>query len=319
VRPVLGVEGGGSHSHAVVADVSGTILGVGKNDDPSNWEDVGIVAASGAIRSCVAEALGAAGIEPAAITASVFGLAGIDFPIDEQRLGGIPPALRLSGPSSLVNDAFVALRAGTDRPYGVVIVAGTGSVVAGRNAGGRVFRTLGLGPMFGDWGGGSEVPEAGVRAVADAFVGTGPATALTELLRDRTRASSVTEFLETAARGGLDVTVFSPLIFQAAHDGEIWFWPAGCSAGAGPSSPRRSGGWWRAPLRRSASSRWMPRRWSAPSSWRSSWGAPRPHRALAPVSPLRPARRWAWGRAKDRPKCVVANEASFLRLYVNDV
>ena len=80
MRAVLGVEGGGSHTHAVVADASGQILGVGKNNDAANWEDVGISAASAAIRSCVTEAIGAAGLQTSEISTSVFGLAGIDFP-----------------------------------------------------------------------------------------------------------------------------------------------------------------------------------------------------------------------------------------------
>jgi N-acetylglucosamine kinase-like BadF-type ATPase len=78
---VLGVEGGGSHTHAVVADTERGVLGAAGSMDPSNWEDVGFEAASAAIRACVREVLGDAGCAPADIAASVFGLAGVDFPI----------------------------------------------------------------------------------------------------------------------------------------------------------------------------------------------------------------------------------------------
>ena len=37
VVTVLGMEGGGSHGHAVVASDSGEILGVGKIADSTNW------------------------------------------------------------------------------------------------------------------------------------------------------------------------------------------------------------------------------------------------------------------------------------------
>src|SRR5437870_4222593 len=141
---VLGVEGGGSHTHAVVADAEGRVLGAGGSDDPSNWEDVGIGAASAAIRAVVREALDGARRHPGDVEAAVFGLAGVDFPIDEQRLSGIPDAIGLTGRTSILNDGFVAMRAGTDDRFGVVVVAGTGSVVAGRNPAGEVFRTLGM-------------------------------------------------------------------------------------------------------------------------------------------------------------------------------
>jgi N-acetylglucosamine kinase-like BadF-type ATPase len=216
VTVVLGVEGGGSHSHAIAATTLGEVLGFGFSRDPSNWEDVGIEAAGAAIKSCVRSALKDAGVQPDEVVASVFALAGVDFPMDEERLGGIPEALRLGGEMRIMNDAFASLRAGTNRAFGVVVVVGTGSTVVGMNPEGRPFRTLGLGPLFGDWGSASEVSEAGVTAVAHAYIGRGPETALSELLPEAAGASSVVDFLEGAARGRIDGARFASLVLRAA-------------------------------------------------------------------------------------------------------
>ena len=218
--PVLGVEGGGSHCHAVLADTSGQVLGIGANQDPANWDDVGIEAAAGAIRSCVTEALRAAGLKPGGVGASVFALAGVDFPMDEHLLAGIPSAIGITGPCRIVNDAFASLRAGTDQPHGVVVVAGTGSVVAGRNTAREEFRTMGMGPILGDSGSASEVSEAAVTAVANAYIGRGPETALTGLLCERSGVASVVEFLEAASRVRIDTTMFSPEVVLAAEQGD---------------------------------------------------------------------------------------------------
>jgi N-acetylglucosamine kinase-like BadF-type ATPase len=218
--PVLGVEGGGSHCHAVLADTDGRVLGIGANQDPANWDDVGIEAAAGAIRSCVREALRAAGLEPGGVGASLFALAGVDFPMDEHLLAGIPSAIGIAGPSRIVNDAFASLRAGTDQAWGVVVVAGTGSVVAGRNIAGEEFRTLGMGPLLGDSGSASEVSEAAVTAVANAYTGRGPETELTGLLCERSGVGSVVEFLEAASRVRIDTTTFSPEVVHAAERGD---------------------------------------------------------------------------------------------------
>jgi N-acetylglucosamine kinase-like BadF-type ATPase len=156
-----------------VVDAAGALLGAGANDDPANWDDVGIAAAGAALRSCVIEALNAAGLGPEYIDASVFALAGVDFPMDEQRLGGIPTAVGLREPFQIVNDAFAALRAGTDQAFGVVVVAGNGSVVAGRNPTGNVFRSLGMGPVFGDSGSETDLAQAAVTAIAAAYLGRG--------------------------------------------------------------------------------------------------------------------------------------------------
>jgi N-acetylglucosamine kinase-like BadF-type ATPase len=218
--PALGVEGGGSHSHAVVADADGELLGIGANDDPANWDDVGIEAAAAAIRSCVREALSRAHLEASDIEASVFTLAGVDFPKDAERLGGIPAAIGLRDPCRISNDAFAALRAGTDESFGVAVIAGTGSVVAGRDRHGEEFRTIGMGPLFGDFGGSSEVSEAGVTAVANAYTHLGPQTLLTERLCARVGVASVVGFLEAASRGRVDTATFAPDVATAANDGD---------------------------------------------------------------------------------------------------
>src|SRR5439155_2003403 len=219
-RPVLGVEGGGSHCHAIVADGGGAILGAAASSAAANWEDVGFQAAAAAIRACVVEALGEAGLKGQDVAAAVFALAGIDFPVDEQRLSGIPMALGVQGSSRMINDAFAALLAGTVEPFGVVVVAGTGSVVAGRNPEGEEARTLGLGPMFGDSGSASEVSEAGMTAVAEASTGRAPATLLTDLMCAETGSASVEDLLEGGAPGRVDATAFAPLLMRAATDGD---------------------------------------------------------------------------------------------------
>jgi N-acetylglucosamine kinase-like BadF-type ATPase len=220
LAPVLGVEGDGAHTHAVVTDASGTMLGLGANDDPSDWDDVGIAAAAAALRSCVREALDAGGVIPGDVRASVFALAGVDFPVDEQRLAGIPEAMGISGRCRIENDAFAALRAGTDERFGVVVIAGNGSVVAGRNPQGDEFRSLGLGTVYGDFGSETDVSQAAVSAVAAAFTGRGPRTVLTERLCGFAGVGSVVEFLDGTARDRIDITSFGPLVIAAAEEGD---------------------------------------------------------------------------------------------------
>ena len=217
---LLGVEGNGSYCHAILVDPAGTLLGVGVNDDPANWDDVGIAAAAAAIRSCVIEALEAAGMSTADVEASVFALAGVDFPMDEERLSGIPSAIGVGEPHMIVNDSFAALRAGTDGRCGLVVVAGNGSVVAGRNEQGATFRSLGMGPMFGDSGSATDLSEAGVRAVAEAYLERGPVTSLTEILCAQSGVRFVVELLEGVARARIDPVPFAPLIIRAADDGD---------------------------------------------------------------------------------------------------
>lgn len=219
VTTVLGLDGGGTTTHVVVADEEGALLGAAAGS-AANWEDVGLEATSSAIRAVVLQALDAAQLAPESLDASVFGLAGNDWPSDHDRLAVIPASLRLGGAQEVVNDAFVALRAGANHPWGIVVLAGSGSVVAGRNEAGEEFRTLGLGPMYGDFGGSTEISEEGIRAVAESFTGLGPTTALTKRFVEELGRRSVADLLEFVSRQDPPISRLASALLEEADEGD---------------------------------------------------------------------------------------------------
>ena len=216
---VLGVDGGGTKTHVLVADTSGRVLGSGTGG-PSNWEDVGIVGAGETLRAAVLEAIQEAGVPPADVVGCVFGLAGMDWDDDHRRMHSLPDSFAFGGPSDVVNDSFVALRAGASHPWGVVVIAGTGAIAGGRNRAGMTFRTFGLGAAYGDFGSASDVSEEGVRAVAEWATGKGPPTALSEAMCAQSGLGSVLQVLEELSRGRLDATQFAPLVVGVASEGD---------------------------------------------------------------------------------------------------
>jgi N-acetylglucosamine kinase-like BadF-type ATPase len=219
VRAVLGVDGGGSKTHALVADERGEVLGFASSGR-SNWEDTGLEAAGAALTEAIAGALAAAGVEAAALAASAFGLAGLDWDSDRPLLAGLLDPLGLAGPRRLDNDSFIALRAGTSLPFGVVVIAGTGHVAAGRNPAGESFRTFGLGPMYGDFGSATDVAEEAVHAVADACTGRGPRTSLSRLLPPLAGCASPEQLLQGLSRGLVPLPAAAPLVLREAEAGD---------------------------------------------------------------------------------------------------
>jgi N-acetylglucosamine kinase-like BadF-type ATPase len=225
VSVVVGLDGGGTKTEAVVADERGSFLAIGLSG-PSNWEDVGLGGAGAAFRVAIGEALAEAGATVEDVAHAVYGLAGVDWPGDVDRLAYAIDPLGLSGGRSVVNDSEIVLRAGTDNRSAVAVVAGGGSVVAGRNARGATFRTLGLGPLFGDFSSAIDVSEEAVRAVARAYTGRGPSTSLTEMLCRRFERPTATDLLEylsrreTHGRIENEVENVSPLVIEAAAGGD---------------------------------------------------------------------------------------------------
>jgi N-acetylglucosamine kinase-like BadF-type ATPase len=219
VTLVLGVDGGGSKTHAMVADERGETLGFASSGR-SNWEDAGLGGAGAALEAAITGALEAAGVRAGDLDASAFGLAGLDWDSDRPMLAALVDPLGLGGPRWFDNDSFIALRAGTGQPFGVVVIAGTGTVAAGRDPAGRTFRTFGLEPMYGDFGSATDVAEEAVHAVADAWTGRGPATTLSELLPPLAGCGSPVELLERLSRGAVPLPPAAPLVLQEAAAGD---------------------------------------------------------------------------------------------------
>src|SRR5436305_3445335 len=76
---VVGVDGGGTKTHAVVTRADGTLLGAARRG-ASNWEMVGLDGARDAIAGAVRDAFDAAGVEGTHVAAGAFALAGCDSP-----------------------------------------------------------------------------------------------------------------------------------------------------------------------------------------------------------------------------------------------
>jgi len=143
VTAVLGVDGGGSKTHAAICDENGTLIGAG-TAGPSNWETVGLRGAADSIGDAIERAMVGADLPRSELEAAVFGLAGVDWPSDVPRLEGAFEALRLSISPTIMNDSFIALRAGVRAPWGVVVIAGWVSSEVGHGSAFSCTRVRGL-------------------------------------------------------------------------------------------------------------------------------------------------------------------------------
>jgi N-acetylglucosamine kinase-like BadF-type ATPase len=222
---VLGMDGGGRKTYAVVTDEDGGVLGAGESG-ASNWEIAGADAARAALESAASEAIEAAELSSDGIAAVAFGLAGLDWASDEPRLRELSSAVAPGVPRRIVNDAFIALRAGTSESWGIAVVAGTGTVAVGRDPVGNEFRTIGEGRTFGDFGDEFDVSELAVAAVADQYTGRGPATMLTDMLLERLGESSVESMLERLARfdprfRAPELQNLTPMVLAATEAGDL--------------------------------------------------------------------------------------------------
>lgn len=222
MRYFLGVDGGASKTHALVVDETGSVLGFGRGG-PSNHQVYGLQPAINELMSAAMSALDHAGLSPSAIAVGYFCLAGADLPEDYTMLQEAVEALNLGQCTVVKNDTMAALRSGTTRSWGVVVICGTGFNAAGRSPDGREIVLPGLGPISGDWGGGYALSQEMIRLVMRAWDGRGRITLLTGMVLGALSVNSVENLLtmlyheQINSRELLDLV---PLLFDAAEAGD---------------------------------------------------------------------------------------------------
>ena len=172
---VLGIDAGGTKTVCLLADEQGAIVSEGRGAG-ANLHTAGELAVEKVLHEVMEEAIGDRAITPAAIC---LGIAGVDRDDEARTVRAIMRRIGYKSRVLVVNDALIALVAGARDEPGIAIIAGTGSIVYGRNAAFEAARAGGWGHMIGDEGSGYWIGRESLAAVMRAADGRGPETRLT--------------------------------------------------------------------------------------------------------------------------------------------
>ena len=164
MRYVLGFDGGGTKTDCVLMDETGTILARSRSGS-SNPTTFGLEAALAALTVAATEALRAVGKSEKDVGYFLAGFSGAAEPSMQWAIkSGLQPKFP-NARISVTSDLLLSLGATGEIPS-VVVIAGTGSAVLGRNAPVEVARAGGFGPVIGDPGSAYDI---GRKAVAMSF------------------------------------------------------------------------------------------------------------------------------------------------------
>ena len=191
----LGIDCSGSHTEAVIADESGFILGSGGCETGANPHNTSLESIFEAIRTSTMEAQkDATRSYPERdikhYEAACIGMAGFDTPNDQERIRKslleLPSEQRFHlNRIIIVNDGLAALRAGTDRLWGISLLAGTGSSCYAISPSGKEAKAGGWGFLLGDQGSGYAIGKAIIQQVVKELDGRARPTKLTaKVLKD---------------------------------------------------------------------------------------------------------------------------------------
>jgi glucosamine kinase len=217
---VIGIDGGGSKTYAIVADESGSTLG--EATGPGSAIVPGHAFESAEIIAAVArDALKAANVEQSPRALCV-GVAGAGREPERQALSQALAEMEIASDIIVQSDFAIALDDAFAEGPGVLLIAGTGSVAFGRSPVGTTARCGGWGPVFGDEGSGAWIGRKALSIVSAASDGREAASALTGAILTAAEVNEVIELIPWAAGAApAKIATLAPVVFAVADGGDL--------------------------------------------------------------------------------------------------
>jgi glucosamine kinase len=214
----LGIDGGGTKTRFALADETTVLARVISGG--SSIIRLGEAHARDVLRGAIQQVCAAARISPSQISATCIGAAGAARPEIAEKIRKICADLALTN-VEVVGDPVIALEAAFGVGPGVIAIAGTGSIVYGRDAGGHTARAGGWGFAVSDEGSGHWIGRNAVSTILSAH-DQGLETTLTPLVFQTWKLASLDELVQHAnSTPPPDFPRLFPVVLRAAEDGDV--------------------------------------------------------------------------------------------------
>ncbi len=219
---VIGLDGGGTKTSVQLADSKGKVLAESLGG-PANFQIIGPDESARTIIDLIETCCHTVGCEPAQIGSVVAGLAGVGRESDQVRMAD---AIRGQAQGrgvylrdlAVESDARIALEGAFLGDPGIIVIAGTGSIVCGKDIEGKLHRAGGWGRFIGDKGSGYDIGREAVCAVAGMIDGVSGKTALAAMAQSEFGLRSQDDIIRAVYRDGFDFSTAAPLVIRAARE-----------------------------------------------------------------------------------------------------
>ncbi|WP_338599312.1 N-acetylglucosamine kinase [Sulfolobus tengchongensis] len=211
---LVGVDGGGSKTAAIAYTCGGSFIGKG-TAGPGNFHNVGVEEAVKNVNNAILSAT--KGMKP---DVAYIGLAGIDSRYDYNVMS---EALKnVANVSYVDHDGFIALYAETKGKPGVIVIAGTGSVIVGYD-GNKRFRYGGLGWLIADEGSAYWVGREALRTLGKILDGRMDRGLLANKMMENLGIKDLDDLIKWAYHEGhkvKEIASLAKIVDEAAKEGD---------------------------------------------------------------------------------------------------
>lgn len=219
---ILGVDGGGTKTEALITDLDGHILGIGKSN-ASNYQILGLERSIASIMEAIYDANENAGTNIQKFKVACLGLAGAGRHDDRLILLNAIKGLGIFEKVIIKHDAEIALAGATILQPGVIVIAGTGAIAFGINPSGEEKRSNGWGNILGDEGSAYYIGRSALNASCKAYDGRGSSTTLLNSIIEFWKLedfNSIVKRVYNAPNSIQDIASIAPLVSKAAEAGD---------------------------------------------------------------------------------------------------
>ena len=224
MKYLIGMDGGGTKTKCILTDLNlqpiyETIGG------PSNFLVIGTETVSETILNLINDCTSSQNILSDDIQAIVLGTTGggrrNDAELLEKQIFNQAKQNNIAiNKFRVESDARIALEGAFTGKAGSILIAGTGSIMFGKDEEGKIHRVGGFGRYIGDEGSGYRIGRKGLNAVARAYDGRAKYTKIADLLEQEFSISSAEELITEVYRNNFNIASVAPLVFDAAESGD---------------------------------------------------------------------------------------------------
>jgi N-acetylglucosamine kinase-like BadF-type ATPase len=221
---IIGIDGGGTKTTAVLCAFDESILAEAQGDS-SNFQIIGIERSAHTILDLVETCCHSVGCSVMQIGAIVTGVAGAGRPNDQKSMyDGIMDLARTRNLTlnnlAVESDARIALEGAFGGKPGMIVIAGTGSIVFGKDERGNTYRAGGWGRFIGDEGSGYAIGQQAFRAVARSLDDHSKKTKLTKFFGEKFGMNTQETIIHSLYTENFDIASVVPTVIETASKGD---------------------------------------------------------------------------------------------------
>ncbi len=189
---IAGIDAGGTSTKCVIVDQSGKCM-IRAEAGPANPQLVGFKQAVESVKESLNRACTGIGLDRVDILG--IGIAGVGRSEDIKLTRDHLDSFFLAEEVYLSNDGLISLYRALAGENGIVVTAGTGSIVYGLSEMGNLERAGGWGPLLGDEGSGFYLGLEAIKAVIRSSENREANTILTEIIKDELAITDLFELI----------------------------------------------------------------------------------------------------------------------------